>query len=345
MKYTSVAMRELMTLINMQPFGSVVSVYKAKDITLKPFAFVLNVSKLMDSSEVEIAPGHTLRRATNKEIKFTKDTITPLFGHNFGRGLWESRYPTSGSGKFVQLPAKQWRYFVIEFSSDNENFELLEEALAIAPHGLEIGFTLLTATLNNQALCACVYRPPRLFQLLSALRSEVESKQGNIRILTKTEGQQISEVYAKLGTHDHKILDLHRILKLVLELKDLPQFSPLQILGYFAILESILTHQPNPVDRYDSITRQITRKLALLNTRWHPALDYASFGGATHDTVWSKLYAYRSAIAHGTTPDFKSKLSALGTADNANVLIRDAVKKTIRQALIEPQLLADLHNC
>src|SRR5215831_3323025 len=39
-------------------------------------AFVLNVSNLMDSSGVEIAPGHTLRRATRKEIKFIKDTIT-----------------------------------------------------------------------------------------------------------------------------------------------------------------------------------------------------------------------------------------------------------------------------
>ena len=128
-------------------------------------------------------------------------------------------------------------------------------------------------------------------------------------------------------------------------MKDLPPFSPLQILGYFAILESILTRQPNPDDRYDSITRQITQKLALLNRRWYPALDYTNFGKATHDKVWSKMYAYRSAIAHGTTPDFKSQLSALGTADNANILIGDAVKQTIRQALMEPELLADLHNC
>jgi hypothetical protein len=338
-------MPELINLINMQPFGSVVSTYNPKNITLKPFAFVLNVSKLMASSGVEIAPGHTLRRATNEEMQFIKDMITSLFAHHFGAGLWETRQPKSGSGKYVRLPAKQWRYFVIEFSSENENLELLQEALAIAPYGLEIGFTLLTAALNNQAVPVCVYRPPRLFQLLSALDYEVHSKQGNVRILTEAEGQQISEVFTKLATHDHKILDLHRIIKLVLELKDLPPFSPLQILGYFAILESILTHQPNPDDRYDSITRQITQKVSLLNRRWHPALDYTSFGEATHVKVWSKMYAYRSAIAHGTTPDFKSKLSALGTADNANVLIRDAVKQTIRQALMEPELLADLHNC
>ena len=159
-------MRELINLINMQPFGSVVSTYNPKNITLKPFAFVLNVSKLMDSSGVEVAPGHTLRRATNEEIHFIKETITSLFGHHFGAGLWETRQPKSGSGKYVRLPAKQWRYFVIEFSSDNENLEMLQEALAIAPYDLEIGFTLLTATLNNRALPVCVYRPPRLVSII-----------------------------------------------------------------------------------------------------------------------------------------------------------------------------------
>lgn len=334
-----------MNLIESQPLGTVTSVYKPKDVTLKPFAFVLNVSKLGDSSGVAIAPAHMLRRATKKEIEFTKKVIASLFGQHFGPGLWETRRPETGSGKYVRLPEKEWRYFVIEFGTDNENPELLQEALAIAPNELKIGFTLSTATLNRHPIPVAVFRPPSLFQSLSALASEVGSKQGNVRIVAEAEGQQISQLYTRLAAHDHKILDLHRTLKLLLELKDLPSFSPLQILGYFAILESILTHPPNPDDRYDSITRQIRQKLALLNKRCQPAPDYTSFGQATHDTIWSKMYAYRSAIAHGTTPDFNSKLSTLGTAEHANILIRDAVKRTIRQALTEPQLVADLHNC
>jgi hypothetical protein len=57
------------------------------------------------------------------------------------------------------------------------------------------------------------------------------------------------------------------------------------------------------------------------------------------------MYAYRSAIAHGAKPDFKSKLQVLKTAKNADELIKQTVKKTISQALAEPQLLADLHEC
>jgi hypothetical protein len=87
------------------------------------------------------------------------------------------------------------------------------------------------------------------------------------------------------------------------------------------------------------------QKLALLNKRWKPPLDYSAFCGVSHEKIWSKMYGYRSAIAHGSTPNFVGELSVLGTAKNANLLIREAVRKTICQVLEEPQLLRDLQNC
>jgi hypothetical protein len=336
-------MRELKSLFDIS-MGSVVSVSRAKSISLNPFAFVVNVAGLTGSSTVAVAPGHALRQASNEEIKFIKDFVGGLFGKHFGPGLWENAPPAAGKGQFQHLPAEEWRYFVIEFNADDENPDLLEESLAIAPHSLDIGFTLLKAMSGNHEFGACLYRPPRVFQSLSALADVVNSQQ-SVGSFTEAEGQQSTEVYESLRAHNHGIFDLRKVIKLLMELKDLPSFSPLQILGYFAILETILTHQPQPEDRYDSITRQIVQKLALLNRRWQPALDYTSFGSTPHHTIWSKMYSYRSAIAHGATPDFKSQLSVLGTANQANVLIRDVVTKTIRQVLIEPQLLADLHNC
>jgi hypothetical protein len=171
------------------------------------------------------------------------------------------------------------------------------------------------------------------------------SVSGLAKAVTKFDAEQVRKIYLKLATHDNRTLDLDRVFKLVFELMDLPRFSPLQILGYFAVLESILTHAPNPDDRYDSITRQIKQKLALLNKRWKPPLDYSAFSGLSHDKVWSKMYAYRSAIAHGSTPNFAGELSVLGKAESADLLISEAVRKTICQALEEPQLLADLQNC
>lgn len=224
-----------------------------------------------------------------------------MFGSHFTGSLWETRWPESGRGAYVTLPKKHWRYFVIEMSCEIESLDVLEQAISIARCDLDLGLIALKVTARKLTLPTYVYRPPQLFQSLSALRNAHDSKDGISKTISKADGEHISDIYARIKSHDHSVLDLHSPFRQLLELKDLPHFSPLQILGYFAILESILTHQPAPEDRYDSITRQITRKLALLNKRWQPSLNYSDFGSATHEKIWSKMYAYRSAIAHGAS--------------------------------------------
>jgi hypothetical protein len=116
-------------------------------------------------------------------------------------------------------------------------------------------------------------------------------------------------------------------------------------LGHFAVLEALLTHPPKPTDPYDSITRQVKKKLALLDHRSQPGIDYSSFAEANRETVWAKMYAYRSTLAHGGAPTFDGDLQVLGSHDNALKLVKQTAKALIRQALIEPQLLADLRDC
>ena len=338
-------MFDLDKIFGVTPRGTVLSTYNGDVAIPRPFCFVLNVAGTGKDGAIEVAPGQMLRCATNEEIKFIKEMIESLFGRHFGASLWESQRPKSGRGKYRTRPANQWRYFVIELDLAFEDFDLLEQASTIARCGLEIGFAVSRTTFEKLELAASIYRPPQLFQSLTALSEVHHSEIGGGKTIAKSDGKDVAEIYARLKLHDHSLLDLRRILIQLLELKDLPHFSPLQILGYFAILESILTHQPNPEDRYDSITRQITQKLALLDRRWQPPLNYADFGAAKHETIWSKMYAYRSAIAHGTAPDFSSKLSILKSAECANLLIKETVKQVIRHSLVEPTLIADLHNC
>jgi hypothetical protein len=332
-------------LFEIKPAPATVVAYAPGTKTPHPFAFVLNVSRLVGGSSLEIIPGHILRRANEEEIRFTKKVIASLFAEHSDGGLWETRGPKPGQSKFVKLPKRQWRYFVIEFSGGNQEIELLERALSVAPCRLDVGFILSVASFRGGKLPVCLYHPPRLFQSLSAMSYAAGSARGLTISVNKSDAEQVRKIYLKLAKNDNRIVDLDKVFKLVFELKDLPRFSPLQVLGYFAVLESILTHAPNPDDRYDSITRQIKQKLALLNKRWNPPLDYSGFSGLSHDKVWSRMYAYRSAIAHGSTPSFVGELSVLGKAENANLLICEALRKTICQAIEEPQLLADLQDC
>lgn len=335
-------MFDLAKVFNRKKAGSSSIIYNDDQIDFRPYAFVLNVKELVHESLVEVAPGYTLRRAQDAEIAYIKEFITEHSARSLSTSIWETR-PVA-SGKLPKLPKKLWRYFVIEFDTDDPDLDLLEAALAVATTSLEIAFAKIRVDVNGVTRPACLYRTPRLFQSISALDLAGAERDDQMLSVGKAEGDEIRQIFTRMAEHDHTILGLTRVVELLLELKDLPRFSPLQVLGYFAILESVLTHQPNPEDRYESITRQITQKLALLNRRWSSQLDYTPFAGAAHEKIWSKMYAYRSAIAHGRKPDFKSQLGLLKDANSANLLIRDAVKKAIRQAFVEPQLMADLHN-
>lgn len=321
--------------------GNSVIVYNNDESEFTPFAFVLNVKDLAQADSVTIAPGYFLRKAREAEIKYIKKFLDE-YGTSDCTQIWEKKPPLSG--KFLELPKNLWRYFVIELKNDKPNLDLLEAALAVASSSLDIGFVKIKITIGNVTRPACFYHGPSIYQSLDALARTTTGRDDLMLSVGTAEGSEINDVFRRMAEHDDGLIELTRVVELLLDLKDLPHSSPLQILGYFAILESVLTHQPRPDDRYESITRQITNKLALLNNRWNPSFDYRPLGGAMHGKIWHQMYAYRSAIAHGGKLDFRSKLALLKNEGLANRLIVDAVKKTIRQAYVEPRLLRDLRD-
>lgn len=185
-----------------------------------------------------------------------------------------------------------------------------------------------------------VWHPGRLFQLL-------DNAWWNLvfREVAAPDVEAITIIYSQLRQHDQRLVDVGRLLRQLQDLEAVPRHSPLQFLGHFAVLEALLTHPPKPTDPYDSITRQVKKKLALLDHRSQPSIDYSSFAEQNRETIWAKMYAYRSTLAHGGGPTFDGELQVLGNHDNALRLVKQAAKAVIRQALKEPHLLADLRNC
>jgi len=74
--------------------------------------------------------------------------------------------------------------------------------------------------------------------------------------VTADDVQEIISINTRLQSCDSPTNEL--VLRLQ-GLKGLTYSSPLRFLGYFAILEAVLTHSPKPEDRYDSIIRQSRR--------------------------------------------------------------------------------------
>jgi len=300
------------------------------------FAFVMNVSSL-DATSYELAPKFMLRRGTDEEVERIREMLARINvdgvpGFGFEGAPWERKLHEGADWKL--LPKQDWRYFVISFEGSNKTIEDLGLSWCLASTELEVGFTLFwTAPGSNAMVC----HPDRLFQMRSLAKYG-----GFFRNVTRADIEETKAIMSQLELGDAQIQNLARQLQ---GLKGLPHDSSLRFLGYFALLESVLTHSPKPEDRYDSITRQVQKKLSLLNSRWARKIDYGPFAGATHEKIWSKMYEYRSKIAHGGTADFSNDLKVLKGVSEALTLIRETVKSVLRHALLEPQLLRDLREC
>ena len=137
--------------------------------------------------------------------------------------------------------------------------------------------------------------------------------------------------------------DIARSIKMFNSLPKFKGYNELFSLGLFSIIESLITH--NPSGEYDSITHQIKHKIPLLERRFQNPIDYSCFGNAAPQTLWSKLYDYRSRIAHGGEIDFSGKLQILNNAFTVQLFLESLLRALLRHALQEPDLYTDLKSC
>lgn len=313
--------------------------FRPPDSSRDNYAFVLNVSTLLDVNTLTLAPGHELRRADAVEISEIKETLYSQMPDLKLLNPWELQ--KQDDGQFVTLPESEWRYFVIGFRGTNTTLCDIQSVCLFARLQLKIGFTVIQWPLQTGVTRALQLHPGQLFQHLQDARYHHEIRMVKV---TASDSTEIAALVTQFQQLDQQS-EVRRTVRGLLDLESLPHYSPVLFLGYFALLESLLTHKPDPKDPLDSITRQVKNKIALLDNRFPHRLNYSNFGTLKPDAVWAKMYDYRSHLAHGDTPDFKGKLSALGNHGNALDLLQQSVAATVRQALLEPQLLTDLRNC
>jgi hypothetical protein len=122
----------------------------------------------------------------------------------------------------------------------------------------------------------------------------------------------------------------------------MPLMQVFDVLAMFMLIEMLLTHNPNDKEIGDSLTHQVCNKVPFVFERMGSQIDYSVFGVADRDRIWRKLYAYRSAIAHGEIPKFASDLQVLRDAETANRFLTDVTRRLIRFSLDDPGLFEGL---
>ena len=312
----------------------------AQAVEPSSFAFVVNISALIGADRFTIAPNHILRAATDSEIEIIKTTLAidekgqSLFGLKFSP--WE--YSFDAHGVSTPLDRDAWRYFVIEFQGSNSTIVDLEKTFCLTD--AELGIAFVRGVFGHGATFVG-HHPGRAYRYVHRNIGDPLP----LFTFSQADADQVVELTALIQNHDPKTVNVQRLLQQMLDIEELPSKSPLRFLAYFGILESLLTHQPKPSDPYDSITRQVKTKVALLDNRWTPKLAYAEFGGIEPAKLWGKMYDYRSRLAHGDPVAFDKELKELVNAETVLHLLKSTVKAVARLALREPQLVADLKNC
>ena len=332
-----------MTDPHFNPPGALLTINRlSEEGSQNGFAFLTNVLGLADASELELIPGFTLRRAVTEEIVVIKEILVENNCRIGGRYFfpWESRKTDVG---FDTAPEGDWKYFVISFTGSNAGVSHLEKAFALLERGPRVGFTIT----NSGQLRALSLHVGRLFRdsQENKLALSMNRPEQHTLILDKADASTIGKLTRKLLEQPAKGLDVSRVTQQLLDLRSLDADSDMAFLGYFTILESLLVHKPDPKDPTDSITRQVKKKVALLDNRWVPKIDYSTFSGIAPEAIWGKMYDLRSVIAHGDVPNFKGGLKSLRDFRNAQSLLMCTVRSIARYALDEPQLILDLREC
>lgn len=313
-------------------------------------AFVANRLKLNVQLPFLIAPGCVINKADEQQIEMIKLQFASAVAPN-NLGSLVSRYECDleitemeGGGaqwKWNPLLPCDFRYYMVDTPDAGHTSQFLHHAAGICEVPLDL---VSMSFLGKYGEGGSGLRPLSLLNY--AFYGAEVLKEVDLAAL-----QEIGHVFKLLqaAAADAGAGERHPKAMKAVEMLDqvrlLPKFSSFRVLGLFSILELLISHNPTLADKGDSITHQMKTKMPLIMRRFDRPIDLASyFGSGPAAKIWEQLYGYRSAIAHGGTPNFTDarKQRNLKDANTANRFLEDVTIAVIRNYLREPDLYDDL---
>ncbi len=312
------------------------------------YYFIATVLDMQLALPAAITSTMRLDRATNVQI----ETIKKMLSRNSFGGMQNSPHyyegkkivePLDNGGSkfyFTELPRQEWRYYVINYSGYNIDITIFfRVSTLVYPYLLSFIHVATTEEFGTGEARAWGYEDgSQIFY--DSLFAETKAHVFDESTLT-----QIVKLYKKF--HLLEAVKHEGILRAIdyhSNIKRLRNINHLLVLAYFMIIEMLLTHNPNDKELGDSLSHQIRTKIALLVPRLAKPIDYSIFGNnIKSEKLWTKLYNYRSKIAHGDHVDFESgDLSTLNSQKAADEFLGNATKSLLAHAIEEPDLVNSL---
>jgi len=229
------------------------------------FGFVLNDILPTQTTPIDLG-GWTLDKATEEEIEIFRPIILQYCAVSFIRyPLQESSvvFRDTGSTRtwHRDLP-ESWRYTVVRPNHKDAMLgSKLAEALRLCESDLWVELWCIKSIdyLTKEQVAKFGGRSGRAIRFFQRFFHDyrpVEINVGNLREFVELRNSLDEELFPNIATAINRFFEL-----------DSNDETELKILGYFGVLERLLSHAPQPNDSADSITRQLKRNLKLLNNR------------------------------------------------------------------------------
>ena len=304
------------------------------------FAIILNRIRYTGTLPFEVAPGLLFDHATQREaleiIHFINAGGFAPFGHLHYFTAIPREPGETGTYTYQHVPLNDVKFWVLRFDTVH-GFQKWDRPLQLIDPEIEWAAFLYEGGRSAD--------PPKAFHYfqtnLTAYHTDLN--EGDLQhvqeIDSRLESLQLAKASRPAAASVLGIIENFRAGRAYIRL------GGMALLSHFTILEGLLTHNPTGVE--DSLNHQLSTKIPLLFRRMdNPPNHAADFPGVELGALWKKLYSVRSAIAHGSSLDFKSgKLAVLKDFEPVEKYVYTSMKALLRIALREPQLVYDLRAC
>ena len=247
-------------------------------------AFCLTNMNILNFEEFDLLHNDfTFRRAKENEILQYKNKLSkyPTFAYEvFGEidYIYEYSWKAISDGNSTKyeksfLEEKDYKYWVIEYKETNYGIHELEIAISLLKNSFELGLTSIRHDKNSDKHgfihsehCINKFRDMTTsfynYQTLNVNMNEIKS---------------IPKIYAQYINNHNKYDFIEHAFKNYTMLKYIDRQSDLFVLGYFSIIEMLVTHPPRQNENLDSITHQIVTKLNLLEKFFERKIIYSEY--------------------------------------------------------------------
>lgn len=313
------------------------------------FLFFGEIIEPYRKDNIELFEGYVLNKANNEQIQTIQNFIAD-YNKILHHGISHYEYypePKYNGFIFNPLEKKDWKYWVIEYPEIN-----MKESVPFALGLSKIDLTVLFSGVYNGIKIDGKEIPGVVSNKLKTLNFFYNTQFDILenKPFTKADVNEINSLFYLLQEfrkNKNSFDFIDKALQDYLNLQNVPKNSTFRILGYFSILELLLTvYRP----KENSINNQLQTKINLVNNQVKEPINFREYFGGSDtnklEMIIAKLYQYRSDIAHGNKSDFEKQLRIFKNSKSyIQEFLRDLTKKILIFAIEKPELTLDLKKC